>query len=132
MKYFTPFFALLAVSLSGCTADSPSLPPSSGTPPEHLSGAVYPTTDHMVSLESLVKFRSAYVGDNSNTTQLFDTLWQFDLNDRTYRIITDIPAVVIQYERDLTIEEMSLKKMLSYSSIAAFALIDNLQEIRYE
>lgn len=88
-----------------------------------------PTTH---DLNSILKFKSKYMGDASNIFNLFAAL---PLNNfkAEYQLYPDKLKVELNYNvsRESIGEDITLAKALIYNSIAAFALIDNLEIINY-
>lgn len=87
-----------------------------------------PTTH---DLNSILKYKSKYMGDSSNIINLFGTL---PLNNfkAEYQLYPDKLKVELNYEVSFeSIGEITLAEALEYNSVAAFALIDNLEIINY-
>lgn len=82
-------------------------------------------------LKSILKYKSKYMGDASNISNLFHTLPLS--NEKMYfRLLPDKLTVEVNYEDvSVKINENSIKITLIYNSTAAFALVDNLQQITY-
>ncbi|WP_301169893.1 DUF4825 domain-containing protein [Brevibacillus nitrificans] len=82
-------------------------------------------------VNTILPYKSQYMGDASNLTNLFAHL---PLNGvkRTFQLYPDDLTMEINYlEKVADVGEEQVNSALLYNSIAAFALIDNLQTIRY-
>lgn len=82
-------------------------------------------------IDSIIKYKSKYMGDISNIVNLF---YNLPLNNisRDFELFPDKLTVEVNYEEKVeNIDKDKLDKALIYNSIAVFALIDNLQEINY-
>ncbi len=82
-------------------------------------------------LNSILKFKSKYMGDASNLINLFYSL---PLNDipMTFQLYPDKLVVEIDYKSGISnIGEQKVKEAIIYNSTASFALIDNLQGLVY-
>jgi hypothetical protein len=82
-------------------------------------------------LNSILKYKSKYIGDISNVSNLFHNL---PLNDGqlSFKLIPESLILQVNYkdlERRHSAED--IERGLMYNSTAAFALIDNLNEIDY-
>ncbi|HEY5562112.1 MAG TPA: DUF4825 domain-containing protein [Clostridiaceae bacterium] len=86
-----------------------------------------PTTH---DLESILKYKSKYMGNFSNMVNLFHTL-PLNNKPRTFELFSDNTMDVNYKENIENISGDKLSKALIYNSTAAFALIDNLQGINY-
>ncbi|ELK40453.1 MULTISPECIES: DUF4825 domain-containing protein [Brevibacillus] len=81
-------------------------------------------------LQTILPYKNKYMGDVSNLN-LFNHLPLKDLK-RSYQLRSDEFAIEVHYEADeLREDEKAIRQMLLYNSVAAFALIDNLQTIDY-
>ncbi len=82
-------------------------------------------------LQSILPYKNEYMGNASNNINLFCNLPLSDLK-RSYSQDPKTFTFEVHFEGKSTdIEKNRLKKEVLYSSTAAFALIDNLQVIRY-
>jgi hypothetical protein len=103
-------------------------------PREHQKKAEYIADQkHSITheLESILKYKNEYMGNFSNIAHLFSNL---PLNDipRSFELFPDKFTVEVNYEESIkNIDEEQLDKDLIYNSIAAFALIDNLEGVNY-
>lgn len=83
-------------------------------------------------IRQLIRYQSNYIGDNSNTGNLFNAL---PLSDHGYvfEIDSENCGVTIDYHATdwYGNEELYTEKGLIYNSVSAFALIRNLEYIRY-
>lgn len=83
-------------------------------------------------ITAVEKYKSKYIGDNSNVTNLF---YHLPLNSVSmkFQINADNGSLTVTYLD--TVRNIGVEKVhrdLTYNSIAAMALIDNLSEITYE
>lgn len=91
-------------------------------------------------LDTVLRYKSKYMGDASNNINLFHTL---PLNEylKDFKQNPDLFELTVNYNigigniviglSDGEVEEQTLEKALIYNSTAAFALIDNLQTLNY-
>jgi hypothetical protein len=87
-----------------------------------------PTTH---DLNSILKYKNKYMGNASNLLNLFRNLPLSNV-PRTFELFPENLTLVVNYK--VTVENTSenkVQKALIYDSIAAFALIDNLEGINY-
>ena len=82
-------------------------------------------------LDSILKFKSEYMGDASNLINLFCTLplnhiaMSFQMDDEQF-------LVEVHYQDDAdNVGDTQLRRALLYNATAAFALVDNLQQIQF-
>lgn len=78
-------------------------------------------------------YHSPYVGDNSNTIALFQSLPLGQLK-QTYEIDSDACTVTIRYEDEMSSvgsQEITRWDMV-YTAVAAMAAIDNLSGVTYQ
>jgi len=82
-------------------------------------------------LQSILPYKNKYMGNASNNINLFNHLPLSDLkhsfsqNPKTFTFEVDFDG------KSTDIQERQMKKEILYSATSAFALIDNLQTIRY-
>lgn len=84
-------------------------------------------------ITAIEPYRSPYVGDNSNTAALLQSLPLGQLK-QTYEIDSDACTVTIRYEDELKSAgspEVTRRDMV-YTAVAALAAIDNLNGITYQ
>lgn len=82
-------------------------------------------------LDTILKYKNKYMGNASNDANLF---YHLPLSDTgmNFRLLAQKLALEVNYKDTIwNIGEEKVKRSLLYNSIAAFALIDNLQEIDY-
>ncbi len=81
-------------------------------------------------IDNMIKYKSKYVGDNSNTGNLINALplsnygYVFELDDNN--LVIDYQMTDWYYNNDLYVN-----KALIYNSVSLFSLIDNLDSITY-
>ena len=83
-------------------------------------------------IESVLEYKSAYCGDNSNIANLF---YHLPLNSISMKFqIESENCILFVYYLDTVwnIGEDKVQRDLIYNSVAALALIDNLMQITYE
>ena len=78
-------------------------------------------------------YRSPYVGDNSNTVALFQSL-PLGQRKQTYEIDSDACTVTIRYEDNVESETRLavMQADMVYTAVAAMAAIDNLNGVTYQ
>ncbi|PRR84363.1 DUF4825 domain-containing protein [Clostridium vincentii] len=82
-------------------------------------------------LDSIMKYKSKYMGDNSNITNLFYNLPLNNISN-TFELFPDKLTVEVNYKESVeNIDKDELENSLIYNTIASFALIDNLEKINY-
>lgn len=87
-----------------------------------------PLTHHV---EAVLPYRHKYMGNASNLFQLFGHLPLQDLR-HTFQLYPEELTAELIYEAPATeVEQVAMQRSLIYTSVAAFALIDNLEQIRY-
>ena len=83
-------------------------------------------------IDSISKYKSSYIGDNSNTGALVSALplseygYVFEIDAENYGLIIDYHFTDWYGNDDLYVE-----KSLLYNSVSIFTLIDNVQYITY-
>lgn len=83
-------------------------------------------------IESVLNYKNAYIGDNSNDTNLF---YHLPLNHvpMKFQINSNDCSLTVNYlDTVKNIGEEKVYRDLIYNSAAAMALIDNLKQITYE
>jgi hypothetical protein len=82
-------------------------------------------------LQSILPYKNKYMGNASNNIGLFSNLPLSDFN-RKYSQDPETFTFEIDFQGDSTqIESIRLKKEIIYSAVSAFALIENLQTVKY-
>lgn len=82
-------------------------------------------------LNRILPYKSKYMGDASNISNLFQHLPLADIQN-TFELQSDVLLAQINYSAEsTTLDAVELNKSLFYNSVAAFALIDNLETIIY-
>jgi len=82
-------------------------------------------------LDTILKYKSKYMGDFSNLANLFRTL-PLNSIERSYELFPDKLIAQVNYKDSIdNISEEEVVKALLYNSTAAFALIDNLEGVNY-
>lgn len=83
-------------------------------------------------ISAIEEFQNSYVGDASNTTNLFYSLPLCNISMK-FQIDSDACALTVNYlDTVWNIGEEKVQRDLIYNSAAAMAAIDNLSEITYE
>ncbi|MGK5506836.1 DUF4825 domain-containing protein [Brevibacillus formosus] len=81
-------------------------------------------------LESILPYKNKYMGATSNPV-MFNHLPLSDLK-RTFQLRPEKFTIEIHYEEKTTdIEAKLFQQAMLYNSVAAFALVDNLQTVEY-
>lgn len=81
-------------------------------------------------LESILPYKNKYMGATSNLV-MFNHLPLSDLK-RTFQLRPEKFTIEIHYEEKTTdIEAKLFEQAMLYNSVAAFALVDNLQTVEY-
>lgn len=88
---------------------------------------VSPFNRSVSGIEALLQYKSAYVGDNSNTGHLIGALPLAE-DGFVFEIDPDACALTVDYHRTAWYDndDAYVEKALIYNSVAAFLLIDNL------
>lgn len=82
-------------------------------------------------LNSILKYKSRYMGDSSNIINLFGTL-PYNNHKVLYQLYPDTLKVELNYDSAFESDDYNtFSKIILYNSTAAFALIDNLKVINY-
>lgn len=95
---------------------------------KYIADQLEPTTH---DLESILEFKNPYIGDSSNVINLFYNLpladrgVKFEIKSKDYALIVNYLDTVWNIGRE------KVDKALIYNSVAAFALIGNLELIAY-
>lgn len=95
---------------------------------QYLTAQQEPATH---DLNTILKYRSKFMGDASNDANLF---YHLPLSDTgmNFQLFSEKLALEVNYKDTVwKIGEERVKRSLLYNSTAAFALIDNLKEIDY-
>jgi hypothetical protein len=95
---------------------------------EYLAEQQNPTTH---DLDSILNFKTKYMGDASNIVNLFNKL-PLSNNSMSFELFPGELTAEMKYKDSIeNINEDKVNKALIYNSTAAFALIDNLEAINY-
>jgi hypothetical protein len=95
---------------------------------EYLAEQQNPTTH---DLNSILKFKTKYMGDASNIVNLFNKL-PLNNTSMSFELFPGKLTAEIKYKDSIeNINEDKVNKALIYNSTAAFALISNLEAINY-
>lgn len=95
---------------------------------QYLAAQQEPATH---DLSTVLKYKSKYMGDASNDANLFQNL-PLSNTEMNFRLFSDKLELEVNYKDTIwNIGEEKVKRSLLYNSTAAFALINNLQEIDY-
>ena len=83
-------------------------------------------------IQNLLQYQNKYVGNNSNTGQLIENLPLSEYGF-VFEIDSENNGIIIDYHHTdwYNNENMYIQKALVYNSITSFALIDNLNYIRF-
>lgn len=82
--------------------------------------------------EIISKYKSSYMGNASNLTGLFYRLPLSDV-DMSFRLFPEMLTAEVNYKASTSdIDDEMLDMSLIYNATAAFALIDNLEAIRFK
>jgi len=82
-------------------------------------------------LNTILKYKSKYMGNASNDANLFYHL-PMSNTGMNFQLFSEKLALEVNYKDTIwNIGEKKVKRSLLYNSTAAFALIDNLQEVDY-
>ena len=108
----------LLVLLASCGLQSKETPQST-------------TPDSAYSLETILVYRSPYMGDNSNIINLFNSLPNAEKFGKQFELFPDTHSVKVYYTPHAELSHDDRMAMMLYNATAAFALIDNLEEITF-
>ena len=90
-----------------------------------------PFNQEKSAIENLMKYRSKYVGDNSNTGNLIDSL-PFSEHGYVFEIDSENCGLTINYHfTDWYDGNAYTEKALVYNSVAMFSLIENLESVTF-
>ena len=90
-----------------------------------------PFNQEKSAIENLMKYRSKYVGDNSNTGNLIDSL-PFSEHGYVFEIDSENCGLTINYHfTDWYDGNSYTEKALVYNSVSMFSLIENLESITF-
>ena len=83
-------------------------------------------------LNSILKYKSKYMGDHSNLINLFYNLPLSDVGMK-FQLFPKELTLQVEYQEGVAgIGQQRVEEGVVYDSIAAFSLIDNLKVIRYD
>ena len=83
------------------------------------------------AIENIIKYKSKYVGDNSNTGNLIESL-PFSEHGYVFEIDSENRGIIINYHFTDWYEGNSYtEKALVYNSVSMFSLIENLEYITF-
>lgn len=119
---------LAAAAILFCTVRFGIIPYSQAREEEYIQKQTDALTHDITSIQ---KFKSPYVGDASNTGNLF---WNLPLNNISMKFEIDSEARVLTVnylDTVWNIGEEKVRRDLVYNSVAAMAAIDNLAGITY-
>lgn len=91
-----------------------------------------PFNRNISGIDNIIKYKSAYIGNNSNTGKLIDNLplkeygYVFKIDSTKFRL--EINYHITDWYID---EDNYLKKCLVYNSVSIFSLIENVELITY-
>ena len=95
---------------------------------EYLKNQQNPTKH---SLKSILKYQNKYMGNASNISQLYNNLPLSTISNSLKLNSDELTAEVYYKENTGAIDKTLLKQALIYNATASFALIDNLQKVKY-
>ena len=89
-----------------------------------------PFNRNLSGIDNIIKYKSKYIGDNSNTGNLINSL---PLADYGYVFEIDDNKLIVDYHMTdwYLNDDLYVNKALIYNSVSLFALIDNLYSITY-
>ena len=89
-----------------------------------------PFNRNLSGIDNIIKYKSKYIGDNSNTGNLINSL---PLADYGYVFEIDDNKLIVDYHMTdwYLNDDLYVDKALIYNSVSLFALIDNLESITY-
>lgn len=89
-----------------------------------------PFNRDLSGIDNIIKYKSKYIGDNSNTGNLINSL---PLADYGYVFEIDDNKLIVDYHMTewYLNDDLYVNKALIYNSVSLFALIDNLESITY-
>lgn len=89
-----------------------------------------PFNRDLSGIDNIIKYKSKYIGDNSNTGNLINSL---PLADYGYVFEIDDNKLIVDYHMTewYLNDDLYVNKALIYNSVSLFALIDNLYSITY-
>lgn len=103
--------------------------PHQQTEQQHYLTAQQEPTTH--DLNTILKYKSKYMGNASNDANLFHHLPMGD-TEMHFQLFSEKLTLAVNYKDTVrNIGGEKVKRSLLYNSTAAFALIENLQEIDY-
>ena len=104
------------------------LPEQEAQREQYAAEQLDPLTHHV---EEVLPYRHKYMGNASNLFQLFGHLPLQDLR-HTFQLYPEVLTAELIYETPVAeADQMGMQRSLIYTSVAAFALIDNLEQVRY-
>lgn len=90
-----------------------------------------PFNRNISGIDNIIKYKSKYIGDNSNTINLVYSLPLSEFSP-VFEIDSDNFGLTINYHMtNWYIDELYLKQSLIYNSVSIFTLIDNVSYIKY-
>lgn len=90
-----------------------------------------PFNRNVSGIDNVIKYKSKYIGDNSNTINLVYSLPLSEFSP-VFEIDSDNFGLTINYHMtNWYIDELYLKQSLIYNSVSIFTLIDNVSYIKY-
>ena len=89
-----------------------------------------PFNRDLSGIDNIIKYKSKYIGDNSNTGNLINSL---PLADYGYVFEIDDNKLIVDYHMTdwYLNDDLYVDKALIYNSVSLFVLIDNLESITY-
>ncbi|WP_312113723.1 DUF4825 domain-containing protein [Brevibacillus reuszeri] len=82
-------------------------------------------------LGSILKYKNKYMGNASNLINLFQHLPLQSIS-KTFELDSDKLTLKVLYSKPASsVQEIELNRALLYNSLAAFALVDNLEAIEF-
>lgn len=89
-----------------------------------------PFNRDLSGIDNIIKYKSKYIGDNSNTGNLINSL---PLADYGYVFEIDDNKLIVDYHMTdwYLNDDLYVDKALIYNSVSLFALINNLESITY-
>lgn len=93
---------------------------------------VSPFNKNKSAIDNIIEYKSKYIGDNSNTSELIYNLplseygYVIEINDANCTLTIDYHTTA-WYKND----DLYIQKSLIYNSICIFSLIDNVKGIKY-
>jgi hypothetical protein len=122
-------FLIIIGIISYAIVDGVIIPKINENKQQYIAEQQNPSTH---DIESILKYKNKYMGNASNTINLFHSLPLSNVGT-TFQMFPDQLTTEVNYQETVSnIGTLKVQRALIYNATAAFALIDNLKSLNFK